>query len=60
MNINEFERNKPIKTRKAIVDLKSYVKECIEDNEKHRTFDMRLQVISQLIDKLESHFLNGE
>ena len=60
MSINEFERNKPVKTKKAILDLKYYVRGCIQENEKNRTFDMRLQVISESLDKLEVHFLNGE
>jgi hypothetical protein len=60
MNINEFERNKPAKTKKAIEDLIVYVDGCISENASNNTYDFRLESLKDRLSNLKEVFLKGE
>lgn len=60
MNINEFERNKPVKTKKAIEDLIVYVDGLISENASNNLYDFRLESLKNRLSNLKEVFLKGE
>lgn len=59
MNIDEFERNKPRATFKAIRDLEKYVQAMLDAKEPWHPNDT-IEQIAKKIATVKTKFLNGE
>lgn len=60
MNVNEFGRNKPVKTKKAIEDLIIYVDGLISENTSNNLYDFRLESLKDRLSNLKEVFLKSE
>lgn len=56
MNINEFERNKPKETHKAIEDLEDYLAEC----EQYGLSAVGIETVQRFVEDIKNKFLRGE
>ena len=56
MNINEFERNKPKKTYRAIEDLEDYLAEC----EQYGLSAVGIETVQRFVEDIKNKFLKGE